>query len=266
MGLSGAFTAIADDATAASWNPAGLIQLQRAEVSVVLRYAREKDRHHSSDRNVTVSENEFDHANVNYFSAVYPFYAEWLKKNMVISLNVQEAYDFTQSFSSDVIEKSSDQDRVSSSAAFRGIQTDIVQDANATTMRNLVFVSDLETKTITTFQQLLSSDLITSLAFEQQGGIDAITPAWAIKITPALSFGTAINLYQDRPGESIRSRTIATYAGNSDSDVGIISSKTTSGTYAFNGTVTFTIPGFPPVTTNISGEGTYDPFSNVDTS
>ncbi len=243
-----------------------MIQLERPEASIVFRYSREKNTHHSNDLLTDVGQNDFQDLNLNYFSLVYPTYSESINRNVVVSLNAQEAYDFTQSFSSDVIEKSSDQDRVSSSAAFRGIQTDIVQDANATTMRNLVFVSDLETKTITTFQQLLSSDLITSLAFEQQGGIDAITPAWAIKITPALSFGTAINLYQDRPGESIRSRTIATYAGNSDSDVGIISSKTTSGTYAFNGTVTFTIPGFPPVTTNISGEGTYDPFSNVDTS
>ena len=35
MGMGGAFTAIADDATAVSYNPAGLAQLQRPEVSVV---------------------------------------------------------------------------------------------------------------------------------------------------------------------------------------------------------------------------------------
>ena len=32
-GMGGAFISVADDATAASWNPAGLIQLERPEVS-----------------------------------------------------------------------------------------------------------------------------------------------------------------------------------------------------------------------------------------
>jgi hypothetical protein len=37
LGVAGAFTAVADDATAASWNPAGLIQLERPEASFMLR-------------------------------------------------------------------------------------------------------------------------------------------------------------------------------------------------------------------------------------
>jgi hypothetical protein len=35
LGMGGAFIAVADDATAASWNPGGLIQLETPEVSVV---------------------------------------------------------------------------------------------------------------------------------------------------------------------------------------------------------------------------------------
>ncbi|MEJ2189726.1 MAG: hypothetical protein P8Y93_10005 [Acidobacteriota bacterium] len=38
LGMGGAFIAIADDATAASWNPAGLAQLTRPEVSLVYEY------------------------------------------------------------------------------------------------------------------------------------------------------------------------------------------------------------------------------------
>jgi hypothetical protein len=38
FGMGGAFIAIADDATAASWNPAGLGQLERPEVTLVLRF------------------------------------------------------------------------------------------------------------------------------------------------------------------------------------------------------------------------------------
>jgi hypothetical protein len=35
LGMGGAFIAVADDATAASWNPGGLIQLERPEISIV---------------------------------------------------------------------------------------------------------------------------------------------------------------------------------------------------------------------------------------
>lgn len=35
IGMGGAFIAVADDATAASWNPGGLVQLERPELSVV---------------------------------------------------------------------------------------------------------------------------------------------------------------------------------------------------------------------------------------
>ena len=35
LGMGGAFIAVADDATAASWNPGGLVQLERPEISAV---------------------------------------------------------------------------------------------------------------------------------------------------------------------------------------------------------------------------------------
>jgi len=38
VGMGGAFIGVADDATAASWNPAGLIQLEKPEVSIVGEY------------------------------------------------------------------------------------------------------------------------------------------------------------------------------------------------------------------------------------
>ena len=38
LGMGGAFIAVADDATAASWNPAGLAQLTKPETSVVFDY------------------------------------------------------------------------------------------------------------------------------------------------------------------------------------------------------------------------------------
>lgn len=38
LGMGGAFIAVADDATAVSWNPAGLAQLEKPELSLVFRY------------------------------------------------------------------------------------------------------------------------------------------------------------------------------------------------------------------------------------
>lgn len=38
LGMGGAFIAVADDATAVSWNPAGLAQLEKPELSIVFRY------------------------------------------------------------------------------------------------------------------------------------------------------------------------------------------------------------------------------------
>ena len=44
IGMGGAFIAIADDATAASWNPGGLVQLEKPEISAVLAgFSRTED-------------------------------------------------------------------------------------------------------------------------------------------------------------------------------------------------------------------------------
>jgi len=91
VGSGGAFLAIADDATAASWNPAGLVHLERPELSVVLS-------------NITYAEDPQDDGrsrwstdyDINYLSAAYPF--QLFQRNMVVSLNYQQEYDFTKKF------------------------------------------------------------------------------------------------------------------------------------------------------------------------
>ncbi len=96
MGMGGAFIAIADDATAASWNPGGLIQLERPEISVVGDYySREEDFSSSADSGIKNS-GEVDEFNLNYLSAVYPF--KLLDRNMVVSLNFQRLLDFKRRF------------------------------------------------------------------------------------------------------------------------------------------------------------------------
>jgi len=94
LGMGGAFIAVADDATAASWNPGGLIQLETPEVSVVGAY-----NHRTED----TTYNSFPEASgpqrtstldLNYLSGVYPF--QMLDHNAVVSLNYQHLYDFNK--------------------------------------------------------------------------------------------------------------------------------------------------------------------------
>ena len=95
LGMGGAFIAVADDATAASWNPAGLIQLEKPELSIVGEYFYKSDEY-SSDQNPEIENTgEVDDFNLNYFSATYPFH---FYRNIVVSLNYQRLYDFKRSF------------------------------------------------------------------------------------------------------------------------------------------------------------------------
>jgi len=94
LGMGGAFIAIADDATAASWNPGGLIRLDRPEISIAgAGFHRIEDNsfgtHPESEGEETVSQ-----INLNYLSAAYPF--AFHDYNMVISLSYQHLYDFTR--------------------------------------------------------------------------------------------------------------------------------------------------------------------------
>jgi long-subunit fatty acid transport protein len=95
VGMGGAFIGIADDATAASWNPAGLIQLERPELSIVGDYNYRKEEFTSSSHPEIDNTGRVDEVALNYFSATYPFH---LYRNMVVSINYQRLYDFKQNF------------------------------------------------------------------------------------------------------------------------------------------------------------------------
>jgi long-subunit fatty acid transport protein len=95
MGMGGAFIAIADDATAASWNPAGLIQLERPELSIVGAYYNRKEEFSSSSHPEIGNTGKIDDTNLNYFSVSYPFH---FYRNIVVSVNYQRLYEFKRSF------------------------------------------------------------------------------------------------------------------------------------------------------------------------
>lgn len=97
-GMGRAFIGVADDATAASWNPGGLIQLERPEISAVGAYTTRTEEWWPTQPDDPYGDVKFtnDYWDLNYASAAYPF--EVLSRNLVISMNLQRLYDFRGGF------------------------------------------------------------------------------------------------------------------------------------------------------------------------
>ncbi|NQV18164.1 MAG: hypothetical protein HQ534_06450 [Armatimonadetes bacterium] len=87
-GMGGAFIGVADDATAISWNPAGLTQLDKPEASIVGRGLGEI---YEVDFDYGVETYEDEHAILNFLSGVYPF--EFSGKQFIAALAVQRQLD-----------------------------------------------------------------------------------------------------------------------------------------------------------------------------
>ena len=155
-GMANAFVAIADDASAASWNPAGLVQLERAELSIVGSWAFTSEAFSSENDPWFDSRQEFSHAGLNYLSAVYPLPYLFLGRNAVVSLNYQQRYDFTRDFSVNFRN--------------RGM---LAPPINLPVSQSARF------------------------SFEQEGGLSAISPAFAMEITRTLSVGATLNIWRD---------------------------------------------------------------------
>jgi len=94
LGMGGAFIAVADDATAASWNPAGLVQLERPELSVVGAGFYRSENNQFADHPESSGGQHVSNAGLNYLSAAYPF--TLLNRNMIVSINYQHLYDFSR--------------------------------------------------------------------------------------------------------------------------------------------------------------------------
>jgi long-subunit fatty acid transport protein len=91
QGQALAFIGVADDATAASHNPGGLVQLERPEVSIVGAYFLRFERQDVTRPDTVVEDQNLDHFNLNYLSAAYPF--QLVQRNVVVSLNFQRLFD-----------------------------------------------------------------------------------------------------------------------------------------------------------------------------
>lgn len=97
-GMADAFVAIADDATAASWNPAGLVQMELPELSIVGAYNRIEQSFAADDDFSGTPEQSADNIDLNYFSVVLPLPATWSGRNQTISLSYQQKYDLSREF------------------------------------------------------------------------------------------------------------------------------------------------------------------------
>ena len=153
-GMGGAFIGIADDATAASWNPAGLIQLDKPEMSAVYSHFQRKQKYSSSSVSELDSENNMDSDSLNYASIAIPF--SLLNWNMIVSVNYQRLYDLNKE------------------VAF-------------TLVRNGPAAGDM------TYDDI---------EFTQDGYLYTLSPAYALQITPSLSLGATVNLWNDMFGDN----------------------------------------------------------------
>ncbi|MDA3813441.1 MAG: hypothetical protein PF570_04225 [Candidatus Cloacimonetes bacterium] len=94
-GMGGAFIGVADDATAITWNPAGLTQLYRPEVSLVARFIAENYKYESTSFDGSVDNQS--HFIVNFASAAYPI----MDGRIVAAIAFQKQLDWYSGWESD---------------------------------------------------------------------------------------------------------------------------------------------------------------------
>ncbi len=94
LGMGGAFIAVADDATSASWNPGGLTQLERPEFSAVYNFSWYTEDFTSSTHPELGGAYDVDFDQINYLSFVYPIPKTIGGRNLVLSMNYQRKFDF----------------------------------------------------------------------------------------------------------------------------------------------------------------------------
>ncbi len=99
-GMGGAFIGVADDATAISWNPAGLTQLDKPEASIVGRGLAEA---YQVDFDYAVENYEDQHGILNFLSGVYPF--KFVEKQFVAAVAVQRQLDLYSYYHEEYLEE-----------------------------------------------------------------------------------------------------------------------------------------------------------------
>ncbi len=166
MGVGGAFIAVADDGTAANWNPAALIQLELPEASMVL----------DGDFR-TIDGQSASLYDVNYLSGSYPFTVKDI--NMIISFNYQRLYDYNLNFKNNVEYAVDDS----------GNQATWLVPGNG----NPASVTQYDVVTMSGLNEKKNSEITA----DNSGELGALSPAFAIQVTPKFSLGITANFWKD---------------------------------------------------------------------
>ncbi len=87
-----AFIAVADDATAASWNPAGLINLERPEASFVGAWRTVTKDYSITESGASIDQDRWGFGQINFMSYAQPLQVG--NTDVVISVNYHQVYDF----------------------------------------------------------------------------------------------------------------------------------------------------------------------------
>ncbi len=182
LGMGGAFIGIADDATSASWNPGGLIQLEKPEISYVhsvdkLYEDRSFDLYPDASGEHSISLDE-----INYVSLAYPF--NRLGKNMIVSLNYQMLYNFNKTHT-----------------------------YNFSYSENLYETFWIPIRTTTVERDIAG---LGEAASNTDGYLKALSPAFCVQITPTLSFGLTLNWYHPSLGSKWKRDYRHTFQENED--------------------------------------------------
>ncbi|MCL4215697.1 MAG: outer membrane protein transport protein [Candidatus Hydrogenedentes bacterium] len=155
-GMGGAFIAVADDATAASWNPGGLTQLERPEISLVYSYKVLSEEFSKGLRLWPNDDFSVDFDDLNYASVVYPLQRTIAGRNLVFSINYQHKFDFDREMSYRI--------RNLQPVVFPGVGSGIAE-----------FLADAD--------------------YKLKGSLSSISPAVGFELTNRFSVGMAVNLW-----------------------------------------------------------------------
>ena len=100
-GMGSAFMALCDDATCASYNPAGLVQLRKPECSLVYHSVHREEQVEFVNHPETDHTHYADNTDLNYLSVTWPFRAYML--DMGFTLAYQHLFDFQRNWSMKLI-------------------------------------------------------------------------------------------------------------------------------------------------------------------
>jgi hypothetical protein len=107
IGMGRSFLTVGNDATAASWNPGCLIQLIKAEFSIVSAMVMKNESNEIHGDGIHTHWDQHLNTNdLNYISLTFP--CELFKKNMVFSLNYQHLYDFSRTWNMSINQSGQD--------------------------------------------------------------------------------------------------------------------------------------------------------------